>query len=124
MAPSLTRPSDSAGDSTDRAVIRYLDSEDKTVKADELREAIQKSLRDGTLQIVDGEIVEAPRFTSFKNHVQRLKKCPLFNLSLASKELFHSNFLAWLCEAYPNQVGRLFARFTKIPCASCRRWSE
>ena len=27
-----------------------------------------------------------------------LKKSPLFNLSLASKELFHSNFLAWLIE--------------------------
>ena len=25
-----------------------------------------------------------------------LRKSPLFNLSLASKELFHSNFLSWL----------------------------
>ena len=29
---------------------------------------------------------------------ESLKKSPLFNLSLASKELFHSNFLAWLIE--------------------------
>lgn len=30
--------------------------------------------------------------------ISRLKKSPLFNLSLCSKELFHSNFIAWLAE--------------------------
>lgn len=30
-----------------------------------------------------------------------LSRQPLFHLSLHSKELFHSNFLGWLCEAYP-----------------------
>jgi hypothetical protein len=72
------------------------------VKAHEI-EAFKNALRDGILQLVDGKLVEAPQFISFRNHVQRLKKSPLFNLSLASKELFHSNFLAWLCEAYPNR---------------------
>jgi hypothetical protein len=48
-----------------------------------------------------------------------LRASPLFHFSLASKELFHSNFLAWLCETYPNLVGPLFARFTKAPSASC-----
>ncbi|MCL5279197.1 MAG: PD-(D/E)XK nuclease family protein [Planctomycetes bacterium] len=43
--------------------------------------------------------------------VDGLKQSPLFWLSLASKELFHSNFLAWLCETYPDHVGRLFATF-------------
>ena len=28
--------------------------------------------------------------------IEKLKASPLFNLSLASKELFHSNFLYWL----------------------------
>lgn len=32
------------------------------------------------------------------NLYQSLKESPLFNLSLADKELFHSNFLAWLAE--------------------------
>lgn len=31
-----------------------------------------------------------------------LSSSPLFNLSLSSKELFHSNFLAWLAQHYPN----------------------
>lgn len=30
-----------------------------------------------------------------------LKESPLFNLSLASKELFHSNFIAWYAENFP-----------------------
>ena len=30
-----------------------------------------------------------------------LQHQPLFHLSLHSKELFHSNFLGWLCEAHP-----------------------
>lgn len=30
-----------------------------------------------------------------------LQSSPLFNLSLSSKELFHSNFLAWLAQQYP-----------------------
>lgn len=31
-----------------------------------------------------------------------LQSSPLFNLSLSSKELFHSNFLAWLAQKYPS----------------------
>ena len=30
--------------------------------------------------------------------IKKLKKSPMFNLSLSSKELFHSNFLAWIAE--------------------------
>lgn len=30
--------------------------------------------------------------------VETLKNNPIFQLSLSSKELFHSNFLAWLAE--------------------------
>lgn len=43
----------------------------------------------------------------------KLKSSPLFNLSLASKELFHSNFLAWLAEQHP-QFFR--AVFEKLGC--------
>lgn len=37
-----------------------------------------------------------------------LKRSPLFNLSLSSKELFHSNFLAWLAEQYPESFRTVF----------------
>lgn len=42
-------------------------------------------------------------------NIDYLKASPLFNLSLSSKELFHSNFLMWLCEQFPQELGRLFA---------------
>ena len=38
---------------------------------------------------------------------------PLFHLSMQSKELFHSNLLAWLCEAHPAIATSVFA--TWIP---------
>ena len=49
--------------------------------------------------------------TSISSIIEKLRLSPLFNLSLASKELFHSNFLAWLCEKYPDRVGKVFALF-------------
>lgn len=52
--------------------------------------------------------------TSEKNEV--LKKSPLFNASLASKELFHSNFLAWVFETYPEETVLFFKdRFQPFP---------
>jgi len=42
-----------------------------------------------------------------------IKASPLFQLSLGSKELFHSNFIAWLARKYPEQVGQLFAPYLK-----------
>ena len=42
-----------------------------------------------------------------------LKKSPIFNFSLGSKELFHSNFIAWLANKYPQETGKLFSRFLK-----------
>ena len=45
-----------------------------------------------------------------KNTIKKLKKSPLFNLSLSSKELFHSNFLYWLAQNYPKQIGALFLK--------------
>jgi hypothetical protein len=48
-----------------------------------------------------------------------LKQSPLFQLSLASKELFHSNFLAWLCETYPDLAGHVFADFLLHAPATC-----
>ena len=40
--------------------------------------------------------------------IDNLKKSPLFNLSLSSKELFHSNFLYWIGKNYPSEFGSLF----------------
>ena len=43
----------------------------------------------------------------------KLKKSPIFNLSLGSKELFHSNFIDWLAKNYPQESAKIFARFIK-----------
>ena len=49
--------------------------------------------------------------TSIQTEISDLRQSPLFNLSLGSKELFHSNFLAWLFESYPRESGAMLARF-------------
>ena len=36
---------------------------------------------------------------------------PLLHMSLHSKELFHSNVLAWLCETYPQKAGHILGRW-------------
>lgn len=41
--------------------------------------------------------------------ITELKKSPLFNLSLSSKELFHSNFIAWICDNYKLEFGEILA---------------
>jgi len=40
-----------------------------------------------------------------------LQSSTLFYLSLGSKELFHSNFLAWISHKYPKQIGALFTPY-------------
>ena len=42
---------------------------------------------------------------------EQLLKSPLFNLSLSSRELFHSNFLYWLAKNYPSSFGMAFKSF-------------
>ncbi len=39
---------------------------------------------------------------------------PIFNLSLSSKELFHSNFLYWLANTYPEKFGNLFSSLINL----------
>lgn len=39
---------------------------------------------------------------------QDLKASPMFQLSLSSRELFHSNFIAWLIDKYPACIGEIF----------------
>lgn len=51
------------------------------------------------------------RRSSLADVLSKLTCSPLFQLSLGSKELFHSNFLAWLCESYPDQTAKIFSRF-------------
>lgn len=41
--------------------------------------------------------------------ITALKSSPLFNLSLSSKELFHSNFLAWVGDSFPIEFGKLLS---------------
>lgn len=44
---------------------------------------------------------------------EKLNNSPLFNLSLSSKELFHSNFIDWLCNRYKDEMGSLFSEYIK-----------
>lgn len=39
---------------------------------------------------------------------ESIKRSPIYNLSMADKELFHSNMLAWIFEEYPQVVKKLF----------------
>ncbi len=41
--------------------------------------------------------------------VKELKELPIFNMSLSSKELFHSNFIGWILETYPVEMGKKFS---------------
>ncbi len=43
--------------------------------------------------------------------INKLQKSPLFNLSLSSKELFHSNFLYWVGKNYKKEFGELFSKY-------------
>lgn len=43
---------------------------------------------------------------------EALEKDPLFHMSLGSKELFHSNFLAWFADYFPEHVAAVFRPWT------------
>ena len=45
-----------------------------------------------------------------KESADHLKSSPLYNLSMANKELFHSNFLAWLGNHYPDIFKQIFGK--------------
>ncbi len=45
---------------------------------------------------------------------ERLVEQPLFHASLGSKELFHSNVLAWLCERHPHAGAAVLAPWSEI----------
>lgn len=43
-----------------------------------------------------------------KKTMKDLEKSPIYAMSLGSKELFHSNFWAWLMRTYPEFVKTFF----------------
>jgi hypothetical protein len=43
--------------------------------------------------------------------IRSLKASPIFNLSLSSLELFHSNLLFWIANNYKNEFGKIFSMF-------------
>ena len=47
--------------------------------------------------------------SALQKKARGLELSPLFNVSLANKELFHSNFLAWLGETYPTLFLKLMS---------------
>lgn len=48
-------------------------------------------------------------FEEYKKEAENLKDSAMFNLSLSSKELFHSNFLYWIWKVNPNAFQELIA---------------
>ena len=44
---------------------------------------------------------------------EELRVDALHNLSLGSKELFHSNFLAWFAQGYPHDAAEVFAAWVE-----------
>lgn len=51
---------------------------------------------------------------AYTTAIEYLKTSPMFNLSLSSKELFHSNFLYWIWKLDPNTFKSLIARLLNI----------
>ena len=56
---------------------------------------------------------------------KQLDENPLFHFSLNSKELFHSNFLAWYFDRYPSLARHVFTRWSPLqpgaPAQKCLR---
>ena len=50
----------------------------------------------------------APTARGLDELCQALRAEPLFHASLGSKELFHSNILAWLVERFPDRAREVF----------------
>ena len=48
--------------------------------------------------------------SEFDRLIADLKDNPIYTMSLASKELFHSNFIAWLIEKYPDHFEKKMKR--------------
>ena len=44
-----------------------------------------------------------------KKLIESLRISPMFNLSLASKELFHSNMIEWLVNVNKHGMSKLFS---------------
>lgn len=51
---------------------------------------------------------------AYTTAIDYLKTSPMFNLSLSSKELFHSNFLYWIWKLNPNAFKRLMATLLDV----------
>ena len=49
------------------------------------------------------------------NAINELERSPLHRMSLGSRELFHSNFLAWLFENFPSAIQACFGKEIAYP---------
>lgn len=50
-------------------------------------------------------------YQRYNEHVEHLRKSPMFNLSLSSNELFHSNFLSWIWNCDPEAFKKIISLF-------------
>ena len=65
-----------------------------------------------------GNILEESEISKWN---EKLKELPIFNMSLSSKELFHSNFIGWVLETYPNQMAKFFIQNTNEKITDVKR---
>ena len=58
-----------------------------------------------------------------KMDIEKLKESPMFNLSLSSKELFHSNFIDWLISVNKDGMSEVFSNLLKdeVKISKCDR---
>ena len=82
-----------------------------TIKIQEKKQMIVEEFKyTAEIKITDSKTKKKIKST-YNNKVLQLKANPIFNMSLSSKELFHSNFWAWLFEKDNNFIEIFFPKF-------------
>ncbi|MCQ9164908.1 MULTISPECIES: PD-(D/E)XK nuclease family protein [unclassified Arthrobacter] len=68
--------------------------------------------------------IPAPVQTSQVSFAQVLATEPLAQIMFGNKELFHSNMLAWIFEAFPKKADDVFGQFVNSGSGSESRWVD
>lgn len=68
--------------------------------------------------------VPSPVLPTRATFAQRLSQEPLAQIMFGNKELFHSNMLAWIFNAFPREADEVFQTFTRGTTGSGGRWAD
>lgn len=61
-----------------------------------------------------GPLKRKPKIMLTRDQIQELKSSPIFNLSLSSRELFHSNFIFWVASIEPKSFREEFSKALSV----------